>query len=138
MKDDRFELSGVGAGTLLTVFSVLCLVVFTVLSVSTVQSQRALAVRSAAAAEDYYRADARAEEILARLRGGECPEQVQIQGDICRYSCPVSQTQSLEVEVQLKEDTYTVLRWQAVSTVEWEASPGTPVWQGAEEKEESA
>ena len=131
MKDERMSLSGVGAGALLTVLSVLCLVVFAVLSVSTVQSQSVLSEKNAAAVENYYRADARAEEILARLRGGESPDQVQWEGDICRYVCPISDTQSLEVEVQVKEDTYTVLRWQAVSTVAWEGSSAGQVWSGS-------
>ena len=117
MKDKYRGVSGVGAGSLLTVFSVLCLVVFALLSISTVQSQRALSEGSAAAAQAYYRADAQSEEILARLRRGESPEQVLREGDVFRWACPVSDTQCLEVEVQLNEDTYTVLRWQAVSTV---------------------
>lgn len=138
MKDERFGISGVGAGALLTVFSVLCLVVFAMLSISTVQSQRALSEKNAAAAEGYYRADARSEEILARLRGGEKPVEVQQEGDTFRWSCPISDTQCLEVEVRVKDDTYTVLRWQAVSTVVWEQAPGGQVWSGSEEiKEES-
>ena len=130
MKDERMSLSGVGAGALLTVLSVLCLVVFVVLSISTVQSQSVLSEKNAAAVENYYRADAQAEEILARLRGGENPEQVQREGDICRYACPISDTQRLEVEVRITEDTYTVLRWQAVSAVEWEESSTGQVWLG--------
>ena len=70
MKDERMSVSGVGAGSLLTVLAVLCLVVFTVLSISTVQSQKALSERSAAAVEAYYQADARAEE-RSRKKCGE-------------------------------------------------------------------
>ena len=84
------------------------------------------------------RADAQAEELLARLRSGEMPEEVQREGDTFRWSSPISDTQCLEVEVLLKEDTYTVLRWQAVSTVEWEQAPGGQVWSGGEEKKEES
>lgn len=138
VKDERVGISGVGAGALLTVFSVLCLVVFAVLSVSTVQAQRVLSEKNAAAVEGYYRADAQSEELLARLRGGEMPEEVQREGDTFRWSSPISDTQCLEVEVLLKEDTYTVLRWQAVSTVEWEQAPGGQVWSGGEVKKEES
>ena len=130
MKHDRFSVSGVGAGALLTVLSVLCLVVFAVLSISTVQSQKALSERSAVAVEAYYRADARAEEILARLRSGERPEEVQCEGDVFRYTVPVSDTQCLEAEILLSGNEYTVLRWQAVSAIVWEEAPGGQVWSG--------
>lgn len=130
MKGERMSVSGVGAGSLLTVLAVLCLVVFTVLSISTVQSQKALSERSAAAVEAYYQADARAEEILARLRGGEIPEEVRREGDIFRYDIPVSDTQRLEVEILVSGNQYTVLRWQAVSAIVWEEAPGGQVWSG--------
>ena len=120
----------VGGITLLTVFAVLCLAVMSMLSLSAVRSDAELSRRSAEAVTAWYAADTRAEEILARLRGGENPEQVQREGDVCRYACPISATQRLEVEVRITEDTYTVLRWQAVSAVEWEESSTGQVWLG--------
>lgn len=130
MKGERLSPSGFGTGALLTVFSVLCLAVFAVLSISTVQSQRALSLRSADAVQEYYRADARAEEILSRLRSGQIPEQVRREGEVYSYTCPISDTRSLEVKVRIEDGDCTVVRWQAVSAVSWEESDGLQVWTG--------
>ena len=54
-------------------FAVLCLTVFAVLSLTTVQADARLAEASARAVEEYYAADCAAQEILARLRNGETP-----------------------------------------------------------------
>lgn len=130
MADKRFSPPVMGASSLLTVFSVLCLVIFALLSISTVQAQRSLAQASASTVEGYYAADARAEEILARLRAGEMPEGVSKQENEYRYSCPISDTQTLEVEVELEGADYTILRWQAVSTTDWSSSEELNLWSG--------
>ena len=36
----------------------------------------------------------------------------------------------VQVEVLLKDTTYTVLRWQAVSTADWEPDTGLELWDG--------
>ena len=52
------------------------------------------------------------------------------EGDTYAYECPISDTQTLAVEVLLKDTTYTVLRWQAVSTADWEPDTGLELWDG--------
>lgn len=126
----KTKFSAVGISSLLVIFAVLCLVVFALLSVSTVQAQKRLAENSREAITGYYRADCEAEEILASLRGGESPEGVTQSGDIFTYSCRISDTQVLAVSVKLNGNRYTILRWQAVSTVNWEAEDNLPVWGG--------
>ena len=39
-------------------------------------------------------------------------------GDLYTYECPISETQSLHVEVFLRDGVYTVLRWQAAAQTE--------------------
>ena len=124
--------SPVGISSLLVMFAVLCLTVFALLSVSTVQAQLRLADSSRAAITGYYQADCEAEEILARLRMGECPEGVEQSGDLYSYTCRISETQTLAVCVQVDETGYTILRWQAVSTTDWDADGKLPVWSGLE------
>ncbi len=126
----KTKFSAVGISSLLVIFAVLCLVVFALLSVSTVQAQKRLAENSREAITGYYRADCEAEEILASLRGGESPEGVTQSGDIFTYTCRISDTQVLAVSVKLNGNRYTILRWQAVSTVNWEAEDNLPVWGG--------
>ena len=120
----------VGTSSIMMLFAVLCLTVFALLSLSTVQANGRLADASVAAVSAYYQADCQAEAVLARLRSGQVPEGVAADGDTYTYTCPISDTQSLEVRVRLEGDSWTVLRWQAVSTVEWEAEDSLDLWSG--------
>lgn len=120
----------VGASALLTVFAVLCLTVFALLSLSTVRANGRLSDRAAQAVSDYYAADCRAQEILARLRDGRMPEGVSQTGNIFTYTCPVSDSRELAVEVAVDGSDFQILRWQAVSAQPWQAEDDLPVWDG--------
>ena len=122
--------SGFGISSLLVIFGVLCLVVFAVLSVATVQAHGRLSEKSLAAEEGYYQADAAAHRVLAELRSGILPENVTQNGEIYEYYCAISQTQTLAVRVRIQGQSYEILRWQAISTEDWEAEDKLPVWQG--------
>lgn len=121
----------IGVSSLMVIFSVLCLTVFALLSVSTVRADQRLSENTAKAVEGYYQADCEAEEILARLRQGERPDGVKEINGVFAYVCPISETQILVVEVIVDGIDYNILRWQAVSTVDWQASDKLPVWQGS-------
>lgn len=131
-KHNYLPMPGVGISSLIVIFAVLCLTVFALLSVSTVRSQQRLADSMRSAVTGYYSADRAAEEILARLRAGEIPEDVKTEGDIFTYYCPISDTQTLAVSVRISGKEYHVLRWQAISTADWEAEEKLPVWGGGE------
>ena len=123
----------VGASSLLVIFAVLCLTVFALLSVSSVQADTRLGDSARGAILDYYEADKQAEIILSQLRRGEIPPEVTEQDGIYTYSCPLSDTQALAVEVVLQESEYTILRWQVVSTVTWQPDETLPVWKETSE-----
>ena len=146
-KKQRFSPPAVGGTSLLVVFAVLCLTVFALLSLTTVQADVRLADASAQAVEDYYAADCKAQEILARLRNGERPEGVAFSNGVwpydvapsgsgplqADYAVPISDTQELQITVLLggiADADYMVLRWQAVPTVEWEGDESLNVWDG--------
>ena len=120
----------VGGSSLLVIFAVLCLTVFAMLSLSTVQADSRLSDASAEAVSDYYAADCRAEEILAQLRGGEIPDGVSVEDDVYSYTCPISQTQKLQVEVRFEGELWEVLRWQAISTAQWNEDETLSLWDG--------
>ena len=130
MRKDNLSLPAVGLSSLLVIFAVLCLTVFTLLSVSTVSAHQRLAQSSRQAITGYYRADSQAEEILAKLRSGEVPQGVTREGNQYTYSCPISDTQTLVVRVEVVGENYQILRWQAISTENWEAEDKLPVWDG--------
>ena len=129
-KHHEQQLPVIGGSSLLVIFAVLCLTVFALLGFSTVQADKRLADISIQAVSDYYAADCAAEEILARLRSGELPEGVSKTDDVYAYSCVISPTQTLQVEVRVSD--WAVLRWQAVSTVHWQENTDLELWDGNE------
>jgi len=132
----NFSPPAVGGSALLVVFAVLCLTVFALLSLATVQADGRLSDAAAQAIQDYYAADCAAQEILARLRNGEQPEEVTFSGSgmlYAEYACPISDTQELQVEVLLRDVTdadYEILRWQAAPIETWEFDDSLSLWDG--------
>lgn len=124
---ERFSAPASGGVSLLVVFAVLCLTVFALLSLTTVQADIRLADASAQSVKAYYAADCQAQELLARLKNGEFPEEVYLEGEHYVFEVPISEGQKLAVE--LSRD-YTVLRWQAVSAREWESDETLDIWDG--------
>ena len=124
-----FSVPAVGVSSLLTIFAVLCLTVFAVLSISTAQSDGRLSDSAHEAVLGYYQAEQEATLILSKLRSGEIPEQVKEENGIYSYTCAVSATQALRVEVSLDGTNYTLHRWQLVTTTQWENDTDLPVWQ---------
>ena len=123
---DHLSAPATGGISLLTVFTV-----FALLSLSTVRADERLSLASAQAVRDYYAADNGAQEILARLRAGEVPLDVTIDGGIYSYAVPISENQELQVELRVEGTTYTVLKWQAVSLGDWEEVEGElDLWDG--------
>ena len=116
-KCNGFSFPVVGGTSLLVMFAVLCLITFAVLSLSTVKAGDRLGEASAEAVMEYYAADYEAERILAQLRSGILPDGVVFEGDVYGYSCPVSETQRLQVSVQKVGEDWKVLRWMVVT--EW-------------------
>ena len=105
-EQNRFSPPIVGATSLFIVFAILCL---------TANADRKLSDRSAEATESYYAADLEAETILAKLRNGIVPESVTVVGNNYTYTCTISSTQFLCVEVENRDGAWIILRWQAVS-----------------------
>lgn len=118
-----------GGSSLLTIFGVLCLTVFALLSLTTVTARARLSESALSAVTAYYAADAQAEEIFARLRNGETVAQVEREGNVYRYECPITPTRSLFVEVEKEENNWRVCRWQEVSQP-LKLDDSMPVWDG--------
>ena len=127
-KHHEQQLPMIGGSSLLVIFAVLCLTVFALLGFSTVQADKRLADVSIQAVSNYYAADCAAEEVLARLKSGELPEGVSKMGDVYVYSCTISPTQSLQIEVRGSD--WAILRWQAVSTTDWKENTDVELWNG--------
>lgn len=127
---EKFSPPVVGGSSLLVIFAVLCLTVFALLGLSTVQADQRLSDASAKAVSDYYGADTQAEQIFAQLRSGQVPQGVAVSGDTYDYTVPISETQELRVQLQCSGGTWEVLCWKAVSTASWETDDTISVWDG--------
>lgn len=135
-KQETFSPPAVGGSSLLVIFAVLCLTVFALLSLSSVQAQRRLADAAVRSVTDYYEADLEAERIFARLRSGETVDGVQHDNGIYEYEVIISDRQTLAVQLRRRGDDWTVMRWQAV-TRETEPDESLNVWKGTENEEEA-
>lgn len=110
---ENFSLSTLGGTSLLLIFSVLCLTVFAVLSLSTAKAGDNLSISSEASVKAYYEADSEAEEILTALRRGDFVEGVEEEDSVYSYKCPINERTSLYVEVMIDGSEYEILRWQS-------------------------
>ena len=126
----KFSPPAVGGSSLLVIFGVLCLVIFSLVTLETARADSRLADAANRATQGWYEANRAAQETLAHLRRGDEVEGVTRTGDRIAYQCKISDTQALAVEVELDGADYTVLRWQAVSTAEWTPEDTTQLWPG--------
>lgn len=133
MRNSHASPTTVGGSSLLVIFASLCLVIFSLLSLSTVLAEERLSTASAEAVTAYYRADTEAESILAQLRAGELPPGVILENGRLHYECAISETQVLQVTVTLHGDSYEILQWQVVSVAEWDTGPAPELWDGSRE-----
>lgn len=106
----------IGGSSLLVTFAVLCLTTFTLLALSTAKADSRLSNTSIQAVINYYNADFQAETIFAQLRQEKLPEQVSVQGNLYTFTCSISDTQNLLVELRKEKESWSIVRWQAVST----------------------
>ncbi len=121
-----------GGSSLLVIFAVLCLVIFSLLSLNTVLSEKRISEASARVTEDWYAADLQAQEVFARLRAGERVDGVMQTGQTYTYAVPVSGHQTLLVVLKEMDGCWEVVSWRSEAHVE-DGNTHLPVWQGTEE-----
>ena len=121
MKRRPFIPAAVGICSLFVTLAVICIAVFSVLSLSTANAGKRLSVIYAENAYEYYSADLTANEILASIRSGDIPEGIEEESGIFSFSVPQNASEDLFVEVEVSESGYKILRWQSVRTAEWES-----------------
>ncbi|MBS6195081.1 MAG: hypothetical protein KH828_05825 [Clostridiales bacterium] len=148
MNKKNYPVANIGSASMLVIFIILCFSSFGVLSLAGAnrdyQYVRKIADRTAAwyeassqaerklAAIDEVLASASDEEALVESLNDALRESPELIGvsfsspDTLHYTVPIDDTQELEVELvlhPLKDEncfSYTVTRWLAVSTVEWD------------------
>ena len=133
---------GVGSASIVLVFAVLCLTVFSLITYVVASNDKALVEAEADLVKGYYQADALAERIVAEILDSEtAPASVQgvdvetswdssLDAEVAEFSCPVSDKNALYVRLALHEDSYDILSWKMYNTDEWSFDDRIDVWQG--------
>lgn len=132
MKRERFSMGIPGAGSLIVIFTGLCLVVFAVLAISGALAGGRLSEASALNNDEYYEADLKAETILAGIRNGEMPDGVTRSGNMYSYCVDINDSRQLFVEAEVADGDYRIIKWQSAYTGEWSDNSGLEVWTGTD------
>lgn len=146
----------VGISSLLLIFTVVCIVIFCVLSFSSARADYALAKKSLKATQAYYEADAEGEMLrrqvneklikLAPLGDDalwqgliqEFPESADRQARSLTFTIDTAYEQMLKIsleipsvgEISAGKQNFKVKEWQILNKEEYEISTDMPVWTG--------
>ena len=131
---------GTGSASIILVFAVLCLTIFSLISLTTANANQALTERQVQTVTGYYQADTLAERVLSQLLAlDEIPASIlgvditvdgDGQTDYVAYTCPASDGKALFVQVALYQNRYDIVYWQLFDTEEWTPDESLKVWDG--------
>lgn len=129
----------IGITSMTVILCVLCLTVFSILTLSTALSEREFAVKRAEGTKNYYAAETEAAKLVNLLQtkweNGEdlhlFAEQngIIIEDDIFRFQKTIDDGQDLTVSLRLDQG-FEIEVWQVVSTADWTPDNSLPVWDG--------
>ena len=132
---------GVGSASIVLVFAVLCLTVFTLITYIVSGNSKALVDAEAKLVVGYYKADALAEQILAELLESDyIPATIQgvemqieydfyLDSNTVYFACPIGDTEKqLHVHVSIVGNSYSILSWRMGDESEWLIDDGLSVW----------
>ena len=136
--------SGIGAGSasIVLVFAVLCLTIFSLITFVVAGNDKALVDAKAGMVTGYYNADTLAELILSDiLSPGETPGIIRgvpvntgfdesLNLETTYFFCDISETKALYVNLVLYDDSFDILSWRMYDKDEWEFDDSIIVWTG--------
>ena len=143
-KEDRPLGLNIGSASIIMIFAILCLTVFSALSLVTAVSEKKTAQRFADATAAYYEADSEAvnikNSIQAALDAGSTPENAAAAnnaayktGNIMIYSVPLKDDKSQITAVlsyNASENTVETLSWKKTDISGWNPDDDIKVWNG--------
>ncbi len=104
---------GMGAALLLTVFLVLMMVTFSLLSLASARNDLNRCQMLANRRREFYEANNRAEEILHEIRQGETPNHpIEWENDRVRFEITTESGQILQAELQKQDGILQIIRWE--------------------------
>ena len=140
----------VGSASLAMVFSILCLTVFSVLSLITANNDYKLAEKNSSSLKEYYSADYNATEFANALittytssSSAYNEETVNKHKDeyslneknengiiTAAFSVPINEKTALSASLEIKNGKATILKWRIEDTYTQEYDTSLPVWNG--------
>jgi len=133
---------GVGSASIVLVFAVLCLTIFSLITYVVAGNEKAMVDARAELVINYYEADALAEYILHEiLTADTIPTTIQgveihirwdetLNAKTIYFFCDISEIKVLYVNILLQEDTFDILSWRMYATDDWKFDDTINVWQG--------
>ena len=133
---------GTGSASVVLIFTVLCLTVFTLISYTAAGNDMDLATAEAKLVKGYYEADTLAERILTELLAAKTvPKAVYgvaiatewdeaLASQTAEFSCAISQRKELYVKIAFRENAYDILAWRMRDVGDWPLDTSLPVWPG--------
>jgi len=134
--------TGVGSASIVLIFAVLCLTVFSLIAFVVASNSKSITDSEAKLVIGYYEADALAERIVAEILESpySIPEKIlgidvetswdwQTETETVRFLCPVTDSgKSLYVNLAMRYGTCEILSWRMWDEGEWAADEGLNVW----------
>ncbi|MFB0921098.1 MAG: hypothetical protein QMB62_09480 [Oscillospiraceae bacterium] len=135
---NRGRCFGAGGALLALIFSILCLTVSALTTLSSASRDSLLADKLASDVQDYYSADCRAIETAAALKesikNGNTPDKVgentiyTEENGQYSFSVPIREGLSLNVKLAENNGKLTILSWLQTRTEQWTPDESLKVW----------
>ena len=133
---------GVGSASIVLVFAVLCLTVFSLITYVVAANDKALVDNEAQLVIGYFKADTMAESIVAQILSSDnIPSEIDgieihsetdfyTNSEIITFSAPMSDTLAILVRLSLQDGSYNILSWRMYNSAEWQYDAGLNIWPG--------
>lgn len=120
----------IGTSFMLVIFIVLCMVIFSVLSLSSAYKDYEYSQKNAKRAKEYYEANNLAEEKLAEIDALIASGDIDSANSVIEFTVPVNETELLQVSLNIHPEQtphYKITTWKTISTLEWSGNSSLPV-----------
>jgi len=136
---------GVGSASIVLVFAVLCLTVFSLITFVVAGNEKRLVDAKADLVIGYYNADTLAELILSDiLAADEIPDIIRgveisrgfneaLNKETTYFFCDISDSKALFVNLLIQDESFDILSWRMYDKEVWELDETINVWTGDED-----
>lgn len=131
---------GAGSALLVLIFSILCLTVSTLMTLSSANSDKAMTKKLGESVLSYYSTDGKAVETAVAFRNsilnGDIPTKIggititSEENGVFTYSCPIDDARTICVSLKEKNGTLLILSWLETHTNAWAPDEALQVWTG--------